>query len=554
MVTMGILTSLFAARNQAAVEKRAHPSADIDWATYLDIGARTGGLQPVSVEGAQALPAVYACINVLSETLASLPLIVYSRKGDGSRERALRHPLYRLLHYKPNAEQTAFEFLELMTSYVAGWGNGRAEIEFSNGGKVLGLWPLRPDRTWPRRNPQTKELEFITYDANGGERTLPAWRVLNIRARGGDGVNGYSPIRVAMMAVSLGLATEEFGARFFSNGANPGMVVEHPGKLSDAAYQRLKTSWQDNAAGLENAHRVRILEEGMKIDKIGIPPEEAQFLETRVFQAQEIARIYRMPPHKIGLLQQSTFSNIEHQSIEFVTDTMRPWLVRVEQAMWRDLLTPSDQEAIYMEFLIDSLLRGDTPSRNAAYAVGRQWGWLSVNEIRERENMERIKDGDGYLQPLNMQPIGTPPQSGVQRSWLIPIVEDAARRITRREAQDLRSQAVKVLRSGGQDGLQRWTREHYDEFGAAAAQMLAPLGATVARAAGAGEATLASALRGVVADTAAESVRRITLITSEAQGQGVSPDDALEQYAATIDAAGADALAQRIMVVLMEVL
>jgi len=184
------------------------------------------------------------------------------------------------------------------------------------------------------------------------------------------------------------------------------MVYQHPGSLSDEAYKRLKESLEREHGGLSQAHRIKILEEGMEAQTIGVPPEEAQFLETRQFQAQEIARIYRMPPHKVGLLEDATFSNIEHQAIEFVTDTIRPWLVRFEQAMMRQLLTPAEQQTYFVEHLVEGLLRGDTKTRYEAYGIGRQNGWLSVNDIRELENLDAIEGGDEYLQPLNMTPVG----------------------------------------------------------------------------------------------------------------------------------------------------
>ena len=205
-----------------------------------------------------------------------------------------------------------------------------------------------------------------------------------------------------MQAVGLGLATEEFGARFFGNGARPGMVLQHPGTLTGEGFKNLKESWEEEHGGLSQSHRVRILEEGMTANVVGVPPEEAQFLETRQFQAQEIARIFRMPPHKIGLLENATFSNIEHQAIEFVTDTIRPWLVNYEQAMMRQLLSPEQRAQYFVEFLVEGLLRGDTASRYQAYGIGRQNGWLSVNDIRELENMDVIEGGDEYLTPLNM--------------------------------------------------------------------------------------------------------------------------------------------------------
>lgn len=388
---MGLLTGFF--------ERRAHPSADADWGRLLGGGLETHAGVDVTVEGALSLPAVFACVRVLAETVASLPLLVYERLERGKR-RAADYPLYNLLHRQPNPEQSAFDFFLLMMSHTATWGNAFAEIEQSGRGGVLGLWPLRPDKMQMMR--RNGRILYAYTLPTGQTVTLRADQVLHFRGLSGDGMAGYSPVRVAMQAVGLGLATEEFGARFFGNGARPGMVLQHPGTLTGEGFKNLAESWEEEHGGLSQSHRVRILEEGMTANVVGVPPEEAQFLETRQFQAQEIARIFRMPPHKIGLLENATFSNIEHQAIEFVTDTIRPWLVNYEQAMMRQLLSPEQRAQYFVEFVLEGLLRGDTASRYQAYGIGRQNGWLSVNDIRELENMDVIEGGDEYLTPLNM--------------------------------------------------------------------------------------------------------------------------------------------------------
>lgn len=503
------------------------------------------------------MPAVYACVRVLAETVASLPLITYRTRPDGGRERAGDLALARLLARRPNSEMTAFELEELLTSQCAQWGNAYAFLDLDQRGQVMALWPMRPDRTQPQR--RNGELQYRYRMDDGQEVVLPAWQVHHRRGLSGDGIVGYSPLRVAMLAVSLGMATEEFGARFFSNGARPGMVLEHPGKLSDQAFERLKASWRDDHQGLSNSHKIRILEEGMKVEAVGIPPEEAQFLQTRTFQAQEIARIYRMPPHKIGLLENSTFSNIEHQSIEFVTDTIRPWLRRFEQAQVRDLLTESEQQTIYTEYLVEGLLRGDTVSRYQSYAVGRQWGWLAVNDIRRLENMEPIADGDVYLQPLNMVQAGAPMvtrgESGFTQSaagWLRPLIEDVAKRLARREAADLRTQGAKVLRSQP-DQFGEWLQEFYGGIAEAGCQMMGPAVTAAAQAAGRSEDALRSAVSAAVFETAWRSLQRARMVASEAPGQGMTPVLALEQYAATVEAAGPEVLGEALMVALEDV-
>jgi HK97 family phage portal protein len=528
-----------AGEQRAALVATHHPSANIDWAGFLGVQDRTAGLTPPTIEGSLAMPAVFACIRVLSETVASLPLITYRERADGGRERATDHPLYRILRRSPNAEQTPFEFEELLTSHVASYGNGYAEIELSNGGQVLGMWPLRPDRMRVRR--RNGELQYLYTELNGKETLYPAWRIHHRRGLGGDGIVGYSPIGMAMLAITLGMATEEFGARFFANGARPGFVLTHPGELTDPAWERLDKRWNREGT-LATAHKVKILEEGMKVEKIGIPPNEAQFIETRAHQNLDVARYFRMPPHKIGILDHATFSNIEHQAIEFYTDTIRPYLVRFEQALWRDLLSRDQQRTgIYFEYLADGVLRGDTPSRYQAFATARQWGWLSVNDIRKLENLEPIEGGDVYLQPLNMVQAGLTQRTN-PAAWMQPIFDDVAKRMVRREAEDLRRQGTKILRSQP-DQFASWAGEYYDELVSAASQMLAPATAAAATALGSPEGRVHTLVSGALWDASKRSLDRVRMIVREAPGHGMTPGDALGEYAETIESAGAPLIA-----------
>lgn len=536
----------------APVARRFHPSTDMDWSTVFGGQAAIAGLPSPSINESMAMPAVYACIRVLAETVAGLPLITYRETRNGGRERATNHPLYALLRHQPNPEMSAFEFEELMTSHCAGWGNAYAQIIFDGAGRVVELWPLRPDRmTVERKN---GERRYLYRQSNGGEVPLAVWQVHHRRAMVMDGLVGLSPLRVAMMAVALGMATEEFGARFFAQGARPGFILSHPGTLTDGAFQRLQKSW--DSGGGANAHKTKIIEEGMKVEQIGVPPEEAQFLETRRFQAQEIARLFRMPPHKIGLLEQATFSNIEHQSIEFVTDTIRPWLIRGEQAMYRDLLGKSEQGSIYFEYLVDGLLRGDTTTRYQAYAVARQWGWLSTNDIRRMENMPPVDGGDVYLQPLNMSPAGDFGNgAGARRAadptWIAPLVEDRARRIARREAADLRRKGASVVRKNVSD-FGAWAAQFYDGLLSAAIEELAATVAAAARASGRSQTTLANAVSGALWDRTKRSLAQVQLVVEECGASGESAEDALLRYADTIEEAGSQALTASLMAALTE--
>lgn len=377
----------------------------IDW--FSGGGKATSG---VTVNETTALnaTAVFSAVDILSRTLASLPLPVYRRLQGGGKERASDHPLYSILHDLPNPEMTSFELRQALMGHLALWGNAFAEIERDNAGRVIGLWPLRPDRMTVMRDEQGL-LYVYRIGTTGQEVALRQRNVMHIRGLSSDGIIGYSPIRLAREAIGLALATEEFGARFFGNGSRPGGVLQHPGKLSEEAARRLKKSWEEMHQGLTQAHRVAILEEGMTWQQIGIPPEDAQFIATRRFQVEEIARIFHVPPHMLADLERSTFSNIEHQGIEFVVHTMRPWLVCWEQVIKRDLFLPRERDTYFAEFLVDGLLRGDIESRYKAYAVGRQNGWLSADDIRELENMNPLPDGQGkvYLVPLNMVPANT---------------------------------------------------------------------------------------------------------------------------------------------------
>lgn len=376
------------------------------WFTSLLGGSSTYAGKKVTEESAMAYTAVYAAQKVIAETIASLPLPVYQRLEGGGKERAPNHYLYHILHDQANSEMTAFTFKELIQHHILSWGNGWAEIEYDRAGRVRGLWPLNPSHTWMERNQKNKKLEVYTILPDGQAVKLPRERVFHIPGLG-DGLVGKSPIRMHQETIGLGKAVEEFGARFFGDGANPGGIVEYPGRMSDEAYERFRKDIREKHSGLGKSHRLMVLEEGLKYHQTGIPPEEAQFLETRKFQLGEIARIYRVPPHMIGDLDRSTNNNIEQQSIEFVVHTIRPWLVRWEQAIKMQLIPLHQKKKYFAEFLVDGLLRGDIKSRYDAYAVGRQNGWLSSNDVRAMENQNPIPNGDVYEVNGNMKPLGS---------------------------------------------------------------------------------------------------------------------------------------------------
>jgi HK97 family phage portal protein len=369
---------------------RASPKNGFWGSAYSFFFGTTTSGKTVNEKTAMQTTAVYACVRVLAEAIASLPLHTYRITNSG-KEKAADHNLYHLLHSEPNSEMTSFVFRETLMGHLLLWGNAYAQIIRDGRGKVIALYPLMPDKMTVERT-EKGELYYL-YTKDGETYPLRSDEVLHIPGLGFDGLIGYSPIAMAKNAIGMAIATEEYGAKFFANGANPGGVLEHPGVVKDP--KRIRDSWNAVYQGSGNSHRVAVLEEGMKFQTIGIPPEQAQFLETRKFQLNEIARIFRVPPHMVGDLDKSSFSNIEQQSLEFVMYTLDPWVVRWEQAIQRALLTPDEKKEYFVKFNVNGLLRGDYQSRMQGYAVGRQNGWLSANDIRELEDMNKLPEDSG---------------------------------------------------------------------------------------------------------------------------------------------------------------
>lgn len=354
-------------------------------------GGTTSG-KAVNERTAMQTSAVYACVRILSESIAGLPLHVYRYTSDGGKERTTMHPLYRMLHDEPNREMTSFVFRETLMAHLLLWGNAYAQIIRDGRGYPVALYPMLPDRMSVDRDSQG-ELVYA-YQSDKGQVKLRKESVLHIPGLGFDGLIGYSPIAMAKNAVGLALATEDYGAAFFANGANPGGVLEHPGVIKPEQADRLRESWATQFGGA-NAHKVAVLEEGLKFHQMSIPPEQAQFLETRKFQINEIARIFRVPPHMVGDLEKSSFSNIEQQSLEFVKYTLDPWVVRWEQSLQQSLILPSEKSAVFIRFNLDGLMRGDYQSRMQGYSVGIQNGFYSVNDVRGLEDLNLLPDSEG---------------------------------------------------------------------------------------------------------------------------------------------------------------
>ena len=401
---MGIFSGLFKSR-----DKPQNRTAGSNYAFFM--GGTTSG-KTVTERSAMQMTAVYSCVRILSEAVAGLPLHLYKYTDSGGKAMALDHPLYHLLHDEPNPEMSSFVFRETLMTHLLLWGNAYAQIIRNGKNEVVALYPLMPNKMSVDRDENGKL--YYTYYRGQDEAiknkefavTLPPSDVLHIPGLGFDGLVGYSPIAMAKNAIGMAIACEEYGAKFFANGAAPGGVLEHPGTIKDP--QRVRESWQSTFGGSGNANKIAVLEEGMKYTPIGISPEQAQFLETRKFQINEIARIFRVPPHMVGDLEKSSFSNIEQQSLEFVKYTLDPWVIRWEQSIQRSLLSKDEKAVYFVKFNLEGLLRGDYQSRMNGYAIGRQNGWMSANDIRELENLDRIPAEDGgdlYLINGNMLPL-----------------------------------------------------------------------------------------------------------------------------------------------------
>lgn len=459
----------------------------------------------VTPETALKISAYFACVHIISETISTLPLKVYERLPGGGRQVAMDHPLYAVLHDEPNPEMSVVNFWETHFGHAAAVGNGLAEIELArNGYDVRYLWPLNPKKVTPMRDIDNNLVYEVELPArfNGEKRYLYPGQILHTRWMSPDGVWGYSPIELGKNALGLAIAAEEFEANYFKNGAALGVVYKHPGTLSDKAYGRLQESLEGHV-GLANAHRIAILEEGLDVDKVGGSADDAQLSALRTLQAHEILRIYRMQPHKAGFLERSTNNNIEHQGIEFSTDTIRPWAVRGEKEILRSLFLQSERKRYFAEFDLDGLMRGDVLTRSQAFQVQFMNGALTDDEWRAKENRNPLPGGKGKINyvPLNLVPVdqtsdpaalrartvsmetaseiirNAPPEiesrgarsvrtrQRIQRSYK-GVYADTMRRVLRREGRDLIGIAKKTLQSRGivqfRDAIDEYYRDKQD--------------------------------------------------------------------------------------------
>jgi HK97 family phage portal protein len=433
-----------------------------DWLLEWFVGPETASGERVNEIIALGLSAWYAAIRNISEDVSKMDLILYRRKPNGGKERAPEHPLFGLLHDRPNPDMTKMAFWETILQHALGWGNGYAEIVTDGRGVPVELWPLDPS-TITFRAKDGRRFYEITLES-GGKLEVPLGQIFHIHGIGSIGYEGYNLTRIAREALGGYIALQKFGNAFFSSGATVGAVLEHPESLSDTGLRHLRESWNERHGSAGNAHKLAILEEGMKYSQLGIAPEQGQFSQSKMFAVEDVARWFRMPPHKIQHMERSTFGNIEHQAIEYVGDTLLPWSKRIEQQISLKLISPRRESDLFAEHLIDSLLRADIETRNKAYKTAVEGGWMSRNEVRIRENMDPEPDLDDYLMPLNMAVVGEEPPVPPTPTPPPPPEDDVTRALgraheplmTERYAAILRTEREKMKRASKRDDYPDW--------------------------------------------------------------------------------------------------
>lgn len=482
-----------------SLRSRAYSTLDdpAEWLVRALGGGKTKSGIRISQSTALNISTVWSCVRVLSETCGTLPFILYERMKPRGRTRAIDHSLYEVLHDQPNPEMTAQTLKETITGHAATWGNGYAEIERNGFGDIKYLWPIPPNLVVPFRLKETGEIKYQITLPHGEQIILNADKMFHMPGLSYDGLVGYSVVHKARESLGLTAATEEFGSTFYEQGAHVGATLSHPQSLSDTAYNRLKEDIEEKS-GLTNAHRLRILEEGMTYDQIGIPPNEAQFLDTRKFQAIEVCRWFRMVPHLVQILDNATYSNIEQQGIDFTVHTMSPWFTRWQQTVRWKLLNDEEKKIYFAEFLENALLKGDFKSRWEGYQIGRFSGILSGNDIRELENLNPIgPEGDIYTIQVSMVdlkelliPSTDKEENGRQGGMrelraagrsrrrtikaFNKVWRNAADRIVGPETKDVRRAARKFLSERSAEDFEQWLRDFYDRHPETVAKRFAP--------------------------------------------------------------------------------
>lgn len=428
---MGIFSKLLSARQS----QPANPSAP----DLYFVNPPTAGVY-VDEHVALTYSAVWACVRAIAETFAYMSWHVYEYDDD-VRKVSRDHPADYLLHRQPNPEMSAFTFKETISSHVSTWGNGYAEIERSRLGDPVALWLLTPDRVTPKRDPRGR-LYYEFQNDDGSTRQLRPENVYHLKGLGFNGLTGYSPVELAKESISAGLAARKFAGSLFGNGAIPSGIIEIPQgvKVTEETIENLLKTFNKRNQGAAKANKTEVLDRGMTYKQISIPPEQAQFLESRKFEVSEICRWFRVPPHKVADLDRATFSNIEQQDIQFVVDSIVPLVTKAEQEADIKLLS-NDRVSIYVSKMnVKSLMRGDSKARGEFYKTMFNIGVYSINEIRKFEDENPIgPDGDVRLVPMNMVTLEnagknpTQPSSAAIRSAHISVFNDAAQRIANKE-------------------------------------------------------------------------------------------------------------------------
>jgi HK97 family phage portal protein len=469
----------FGRRIQAATQ-RDKTGWFVDWAQG---GQSTLSGTRVSNDSALTIATVFACIRAISEDIGKLPLKLYKSLKPRGKEPVPDHRVYRLLHDSPNPEMTAITFRRVLTAHALGWGNGFAEIERGIDGSPLALWPLKPNRTRVLR----LEDNRIWYEFRTDDDKV-AWlrddNVLHIHGLGFDGLVGYNVIRYARECLGAALATQKEASAFFGNGIRSAGILTHPGNLSETARKNLRASF-DQYQGPENAHRMMLIEEGMKYEKSTIPPQEAQFLETRQFSVPEVCRWFRMPPNKVAdTTRAQGWSTLEQTNTDYVIDTLMPWMVCWEQEIWRKLLNPREQrKGLFARHVVQGLLRGDAKARNEAYKIAREWGWMNADDIRELEDLNPLPEDKGqtYLVPMNFKEALAP---GEEEEVIVEtkppaeevfgaMILDAADRITTAELREISKVANKAQQN--REKFNAWVKKFFGKHSQYIRQTLAPL-------------------------------------------------------------------------------
>ncbi len=406
---------LLAQLNPFRLELRSNLQEPDRWLVEYAGGHPTASGQTMTERTAMQLSAVWCAVGLISDSLANSPLCMFEKlANDDGRREAEDHPLYALLHDQPNEEMTAHTFMKTLAGHFLLWGNGYAEIERNGAGEVVALWPLRPDRTFPRRKigpsgKGTGKLVYIARSSAGPEIELRPDQVLHVMGYSYDGLRGLSPVALHRESMGLSMAAADYGARFFGNDARPGGVLSYPGTLKIEAAKRLKESWEEAHRGGDQSHRVAVLENGVKWEPVSMSNEDAQYLATRIFQLSEISRMYHVPLHKLGELSHATFSNIEDQEIEYVKGAVLPWAESIEQEIFRKLIKPTlpAGKTFYSEFNLEGAMRGDPESRAKYYDTMGMKGYMCADEVRKRENMNPLPNGQGkvFFIPVTQQPV-----------------------------------------------------------------------------------------------------------------------------------------------------